>query len=339
LRAASLAALGVAASCTSGKPKTNGTPSPGASGSTSPSPTKPARASAWRRVNVKGPKPRSHHTLTANADGTIVFLFGGRTKGRVFKDAWAYDRAARLWQPLPYGPDPRYGHSAAFVQGHLVIFGGTGGGGRVFNDAWAFDSIHGSWLKLSTGPRSPGGRYGAGGTTIANSLTISHGITSRGGADDTWALSTKWINVTPASGKRPVARSEHRLVYLPDLKRMVLFGGRSGRGVLSDTWLYDPTKLAWIPTKAAGPAGRAGCAVAGTGSHAYIFGGAGSRGPLKDVWSFDGRAWSRLRPSGASPAARSGIEGALVAGPGMLIFGGTNGTTEFDDMFELTLPV
>jgi len=267
-----------------------------------------------------------------------VFLFGGRTKGRIFKDAWAFDRGARLWQPLPYGPQPRFGHSAAFVAGHLVIFGGTAGGGKVFNDAWAFDSIHGTWLKLSTGPKTPAARFGASGTTIASSLTISHGITARGRTDDTWALSTKWTNVTPSTGPLPGKRAEHRVVYAPGLMKMLLFGGRGDRSLLSDTWLYDPTVLTWNQLAIAGPAPRSGFAAGATSKTAWIFGGASSRGPLKDVWSFDGKTWRSHHPAGTPPRARSGIEGAMIAGPNMLVFGGTDGKREFDDLWELTLP-
>jgi N-acetylneuraminic acid mutarotase len=338
LRAGSLAALGFVAACKSGSPKAN--PSPSGTGTTSPSPTltTPTRGFSWRRINVKGPKARSHHTLTANADGTIVFLFGGRTKGKIYREAWAYDRGDRLWQPLPYGPPARYGHSAAFVDGHLVIFGGQAGANRYLNDAWAFDSIHGEWIQLSTGAKKPSARAGAAGTTIASSLAISHGLGARGRLDDTWALSSKWTNVTPGSGKRPPARSEHRLAYLSGPKRMVLFGGRSSRALLGDTWLYDPTSLAWTQLTIAGPPTRSGFAAVATANSVTIFGGAGSKGPLKDVWSFDGRAWHPHRPSGTPPRARAGIEGALVAGPGMLVFGGTDGSREFDDMFELSLP-
>jgi Kelch motif protein/galactose oxidase-like protein len=343
LRAGSLAALGLVVACKSGSPNGEATPSPTTSGSGSPSPTAtaPTRAFAWRRIGVKGPPARSHHTLTANADGSILFLFGGRTKGRIFRDAWAYDRGSHLWQPLPYGPaerhspTARYGHSAAFVEGHLVIFGGQAGG-KFLNDAWAFDSVRGEWIELKTGSKNPGARAGAGGTTIASALVVSHGVTARARVQDTWALSTKWTNVTP-KGARPAPRSDHRIAYMSGRKRMLLFGGRSNKSLLGDTWLYDPTVLAWTQLKIAGPSARSTFAAVGTANNAYVFGGEGARGALSDLWSFDGSAWRSHRVRGG-PRPRGGIEGAVVAGPAMYVFGGTDGVRTFDDLYELALP-
>jgi len=340
LRAGSLAGLAVLAACSKGSPRVSRTtsPTPGSSGSPSLFPRPSTRPFAWRRIGGAGPKARSHHTLTANADGSIVFLFGGRTKGKIYKDAWAFERSTRLWQPLPYGPQPRYGHSAAFAAGHLVIFGGQAGGGKVFNDAWAFDPVHGAWVQLKSGAKHPAARYGASGTTIGNALTISHGAGASKSFDDTWALSNSWANVTPKSGARPAARDQHRAVYLAGLTRMLLFGGRGTHGLLGDTWLYDPTVLAWTKLAIPGPPARSLFAAGATKNNAYVFGGAGARGPLKDLWSFDGRTWRTHRPSGTPPRARSGIEGAIVAGPSVLIFGGTDGAREFDDFWELQVP-
>jgi hypothetical protein len=342
VRTASLAALAFAAACSKGTPRARHSPTPGTGGSgtggPSPTPSGSARALRWRRIGTAGPKARSHHTLTANADGSIVFLFGGRTKGKIYKDAWAFERSTRLWQPLPYGPAPRYGHSAAFAAGHLVVFGGQAGGGKVFNDAWAFDPVHGAWVQLKAGARHPAARSGASGTTIGSALTISHGAGASRNFDDTWALAGAWTQVTPKSGPRPGARSLHRAVYLPGLTRMLLFGGRSAHGLLEDTWLYDPTVLAWTKLAIPGPPPRAAFAAAATKNAAYLFGGAGARGALKDVWSFDGHTWQTQRPAGTPPRARGGVEGALVSGPGMVVFGGTDGTREFDDFWELELP-
>ena len=340
LRLASFAALGVAAACSKGKPNGTLTPTPtgkGTSGS-SPTPSAPSHAVSWHRIGVPGPKPRSYHTFTANADGSIVFLFGGKTKGRIYKDAWAFERANRLWQPLPYGPEPRYGHNAAFVGGHLLIYGGQAGS-HVFDDTWSFDPIHGTWVRLRESGARPVARVGASGTTIANSLTISHGLTQSGLADDSWARSTHWINVTPKGGPRPAKRAFHRAVYVVDQTRMVLFGGSAGGSLLNDTWLYDPTILGWTQAETPGPAPRNLFAAGATKAAAYLYGGGGRGRVFGDAWSFDGQNWHLMKPKGSPPGARSGIEGAIVSGPSMLVFGGNDGAHDLDDLWELTLPV
>ena len=338
LRAGSLAGLAFASACSKGKPRIRPTVTPSGTG-TSASPTaQPSGTFSWHRIGVSGPKARSFHTLTPNGDGSLVYLFGGRTKGKIYRDAWAFERSTRLWQPLPYGPQARYAHSAAFAGGHLIIFGGTAGGGKVFNDAWAFDPIHGAWVQLKTGSSHPAARYGASGLTIGNALTISHGLGVVKPYEDTWALTEKWVNVTPSSGAKPPARSLHGAAYLPGPTRMLLFGGRGTHGLLGDTWLYDPTVLSWSHVPVAGPPPRSGFAIGATKNTAYLFGGAGARGQLKDVWSFDGRTWGAHRPNGTPPRARSGAMGAIVPGPAMLIFGGNDGTHDLADFWELQLP-
>ena len=338
LRAGALAALGTAAAaCSSDKP----TVLPSGSPSSSPSPTasgQPGRTFAWRRLQKTGPSARSHHTLTANAEGTIVFLFGGKQGSRVLKDSWAYERSTGLWSPLPTGgPPARFGHSAAFVDGHWVLFGGQNGG-KFYNDAWAFDSIHGTWIELKAGTTKPSGRYGASGTTIANSLTVSHGINTRGRLDDTWALSSKWTNVTPRSGARPAKRCLHRAEYLSGSTQMVLFGGQGvTTPYLNDTWLYDPRTLEWTQAKVPGPSARNLYASCATTNHMFVFGGAARGGPLRDLWSFDGAKWRPYTVPGA-PRARFGSEGAVIAGPAMLLFGGHDGRSELADFWELRLP-
>jgi N-acetylneuraminic acid mutarotase len=340
LRVTSLATLGAAAAaCSNATTGAKPSPTPTGIGTASPSssPTAPARPLAWRPLSVKGPKARSHHSFTANAEGSIAFLFGGKLQSTVLRDAWAYERSTGLWQPLPYGPPARFGHNSAFVDGHWVIFGGQNGS-EIYNDAWAFDSIRGEWLKLSAGSSKPAARAGASGCTIANSLTISHGVSARGVLDDTWALSTRWTNVTPKIGARPGKRSLHRAEYIAGITRMVLFGGRAGQTFLNDTWLYDPTKIEWSQFKGAGPLPRDLCASGATNNFMYVFGGAARQGPLRDLWRFDGKSWGPLKASGTPPRARSGAEGAVIAGPTMLMFGGTDGTHELPDFWELSLP-
>jgi N-acetylneuraminic acid mutarotase len=277
--------------------------------------------------------------LTANDGGSIAFLFGGRAAGKPLNDFWAFDRSTNAWSKLPGGPAARFGHSAAFIDGHLVVFGGQGGANTFFNDAWAFDPVHGKWTQLKPAGGPPAARYGAGGAKIGTSLTISHGFTDTGRFDDTWALSARWTDVSPKSGPRPIKRCLHRAVYLPDFGRMLLFGGQTdGRPFLGDGWLYNPTKQEWSQVGGNAPTARNLYALAGTAKTAYLFGGATVEGASNELWSFDASGWKKLKAAGTAPPARSGVEGAIVAGPSMLVFGGAGKTAELADLWELSIP-
>lgn len=341
LRVATLGALGVAAGCSSEPTVAPPTPTNTSTGSPSTSPS-PQRTLAWGRLGAAGPAARRDHTLTANESGTIAFLFGGRTIGKPRADLWAFERSANEWHRLSeIGPAARFGHSAAFIDGHLVVFGGQGGPGAFFNDAWAFDPVRGNWQKLAPpGGRTPAARYGAGGTRVGTSLTISHGFTDSGRFDDTWALASRWTNVTPRNGERPIKRCLHRTTYIESLGRMLLFGGQTdGRPYLGDTWLYDPVKQEWKDVKVrVPPSARNLYALAATPKRAYLFGGAAVAGPSAETWSFDAAGWKPLKPAGTAPPARGGVDGTVVSGPSMLVFGGSDGSRELADLWELTLP-
>jgi len=73
---------------------------------------------------------------------------------------------------------------------------------------------------------------------------------------DTWAydLATNaWTNLQPV-GSAPAAREGHSLVYDPETKKMILFGGYDGSRQYNDTWAYDPAANTWASLR---PAARA----------------------------------------------------------------------------------
>jgi hypothetical protein len=357
LRLASLGALGAVAACAEARPAAapilrEVPPTPTVNPSQTPAPTQtPTAASptpaatvaglAWRQIKAKGPTARHHHTFTANDAGTIAFMFGGRSNGQPRADLWAFDRSSDAWEHIPVtGPPSRFGHAAAFADGHLVIFGGQGSSGSFLNDAWAFDPVRGAWSKLEPKGGPPAARYGTSGTTIGTALTISHGYATGGGLDDTWALSSGWVNVTPKAGPIPKKRWVHRAVYVPGLGRMLLFGGQAvGSPFLGDTWLYDPATQTWSEVTAPGPPPRLLFALAATKDRAYLFGGqAAVGGPQSDLWSFSSEGWTALQASGPVPPGRIATQGVVVSGPSMLVFGGTDGTHDLGDLWELKLP-
>lgn len=313
----------------------------------------PARAKAtWSRIDVRGPRARRDHTLTAV--GSSIYLFGGRAGGEPFGDLWRYEDGSG-WERIRArgGPSTRFGHNAVAIGREIMIFGGQGEGAQFFDDVWAFDVDRRKWVNATPDGDGPDPRYGAGATVRtppeapesgrpADHMVVSHGFSFSGRFDDSWVLTDRWERLS-SGPERPVKRCLHRLVFVPMLQEAVLFGGQTdGTPFLGDTWILNPWTGRWREVAIEGPGARNLYAAGAFIGSLHIFGGNTADGPSDDVWRFDGERWARVKIEGDfGPGPRFGIEGAILDAPGapvMRIFGGTDGERERDDLWELLLP-
>jgi hypothetical protein len=134
--------------------------------------------------------------------------------------------------------------------------------------------------------------------------------------NDLWlydVAANTWTSLRPA-GEVPSARFDPNLVYDPEGRRLILYGGRddSTREALHDTWIYELATNTWNNVQASGE-GPA-CTRGGSfvwdpdGGKVISFGGATSSGEtLSEAWAYDPATttWSKLDPTGAAPAARA----------------------------------
>jgi hypothetical protein len=92
--------------------------------------------------------------LEANA----LYVFGGKLGGVSVNDLMVFDTATRTWSyPAMSGrlPDPRFGHSSAFLRhdasgstGSLILAGGRNHFGKQFSDVWVLSLGEGAWSHL-----------------------------------------------------------------------------------------------------------------------------------------------------------------------------------------------
>jgi hypothetical protein len=224
----------------------------------------------------------------------------------------------------------------------LVVFGGQSRSGFL-NDLWAFQPDTLEWRALRAAGRGPAQRYGTCAALGTDGLLwISHGFTSDGRFDDTWAYdftTGRWTDRTPA-GERPVVRCLHDCAWSTG-GRFVLYGGQTnGKPALGDLWALDVEAGSWSRQAAPAPPPRALPAVASLDGTAWIVGGRGSDGEeLADAWRLDllTLAFTEMLPlEGDRPTARSGA--ALVAdkaGGRLLLFGGEGERSRLDDLWAL----
>ena len=163
-------------------------------------------------------------------------------------------------------------------------------------------------------------------------MVISHGFTTQGRFDDTWAFSLKsnsWQDLNPR-GSRPLKRCLQHAAIDETGGIMYLFGGcASGFGPcpLDDLWALDLTTNVWQEMGGSPrPAGRThnGLAFDAARRRLVVYGGAGSAGLLNDYGEFDPatRNWSSPAISNMA-TARSRHQGVYAAGD-IYFFGGSN---------------
>jgi hypothetical protein len=147
-----------------------------------------------------------------------------------------------------------------------------------------------------------------------------------------------WTQLAPTGGP-PTPRAAQAAVFDPVTAQMIVFGGSSGDGDLSDVWsLSTGASPQWTNITPDGPAPhvRTGASAVydSTNSRMTIFGGGlGSSSPCaNDVWVLSNAnsvggspAWTQLSPTGPAPAPR--IFHQSVYDPGsnsMIVFGGNS---------------
>lgn len=270
-----------------------------------------------------------------------IYIFAGRSVSGSENDIWAYsfDQAAWMVFTPAGGPPPvRHGHTAVLdpVRRRILVFGGQATG--FFNDTWAYNIDADTWEELAVNGPVPNRRYGHAGIydVARDQMVISHGFTTQGRFDDTWALdlaTNTWSEISPATA-RPLRRCLHHGVHDPAGDQMLMFGGcASGAGPcpLDDLWAFDLETQQWTELAMA-PPGRQwyGTTFDTARRRMIVFGGSGV-GRLGDTWEYDPATdmWEQVSPSGAMPPARARHEGIYVEGRGSVFFGGqtTSGLT------------
>ncbi len=195
------------------------------------------------------------------ADGKIIVFGGVRDDdpSRVFSRFMIYDPGSNTWTPYDNGNIPgddipaRYGHTAVWANGDMLVFGGRNAGHAYLNDVWILRNAltNPSWEELipnsaaGEGNIRPKRRAGATGFYDAgkDQMLIFGGDTvGLGYSNDAWALKDAknggavpgdWQKLSPA-GPIPAERHFHAGVY-DGSDDVVIFGGKIvGVGVSDD---------------------------------------------------------------------------------------------------------
>ena len=139
---------------------------------------------------------------------------------------------------------------------------------------------------------------------------------------DTWGFSDGvWTNLTVhIIGSSPTARWGAPMAYSPQSQTVMLYGGSTATGYVSDCWTFSGNRVTnqyyWTACNQGGlfPPARAfgGLTYDITDSELVLFGGVSTTGPLGDTWTYSGSSWTQLiYASGSVPERKVELHNGL----------------------------
>lgn len=142
-----------------------------------------------------------------------------------------------------------------------------------------------------------------------------------------------WLDRSPLQG--PTPRRGMAMAYDANRGVTVMFGGRTGNGIIAETWEWDGNFWLRRFSNSAPSAREYACMVYDTVSKSmFLYGGTSGSSHLSDSWSWDGTTWTRLSPS-SSPGGLQRTAMAHDSHRGVtVLFGGRRGTSELKETWE-----
>jgi uncharacterized repeat protein (TIGR02543 family) len=306
---------------------------------------------AWSALDPVGvpPAPRTEHTAVFDAARDRMLVFGGMVGSETTNESWSLEFApGPQWIALAIAgeaPAPRRSHGAVLDDDTMVVLGAAG---ETADETWRLTVAP----TLTWGELVPAGKpmpERESHTTIWDSATGGLWVWGGRSGEHTWEHDLWFLDPTaPAwthistTGITPAARDEHTAIFDSKRRRMVMFGGRSDT-VHGDLWTLDLSgPPVWSSFGIPGPEARFGHAAVldPVRDRMIVFGGATLGSIRNDVWalSLATGTWMSLAPAGAPPPARFGH--LAVYDPvrdRVLVIGGTDGSSRFNDVWALDL--
>jgi len=313
----------------------------------------------WTQILPEGtaPEPRLGSVAVYDSAMDRMIVFGGSSSG-VWGDTWSLSFAGTpRWEALASGgpaPPARTLAAEAYdaTANGMWIFGGMNASSSAFSDTWFLSlGVNPSWSQVFPSAPAPVGRWGhmLVSDPVAAQLVLFGG--NQPPTSDVWALSP---NPTPAwtilytsgvPGPSTPAPKWGQSAFLDGMHdRVAFFGGAlADEKPVNENWFLGLGSVSWTRvTPDTIPLARylALSAYDSKRNRGLVFGGHGAVN-LNDTWAMNltpSPTWSALSPAGAPPPARLG--GGAIYDPvtdKMIVFGGSNGAGDFNDVWGLSL--
>jgi galactose oxidase-like protein len=237
------------------------------------------RPNAWTPMHATGDGPdyggltgrRGWIQVAYDPVSKTIVMFGGDAD-TYRSDLWQYDFVRNRWHqvrahPDPHGPCRRDMHNFVYdpLGKRFWMWNGSVGGNsgrnaqpgcaqyQYLQDQWTYDPAANTWTRQGANPDrmlAAGGAY----DPVSRTMVQFGGDRALSSNSTDWTLVmdaatgqwTKLANLSPSPP--PSVNVQGAFVYMPNVKKFLLFGGRNGSGttvVHGQTWLFDPARRKW----------------------------------------------------------------------------------------------
>jgi Galactose oxidase, central domain len=198
-------------------------------------------APGWGQLDSTGPSQRYGAASALDADSRLVVSHGFTNRGR-FDDTWLLDPGP-AWadvSPAANRPVKRCLCRGAWdsQRNRFLMFGGQTDGTPFLGDLWAFDGQE--WTEITSEPKPSPRNFYAMAETDPGRIVLFGGNSEDGPGpkNDVWIFDSEadsWTIAEP-EGEAPSPRYGHDAVWIPETRRLIVFGGHDNSGDVNDLW-------------------------------------------------------------------------------------------------------
>ncbi|GAA4306265.1 Kelch repeat-containing protein [Compostibacter hankyongensis] len=290
-----------------------------------------------KRSDFDGYARNDAASFVVNGKAYVGTGFDGKNR---LKDCWEYNPDQNAWTQKADFPGEARNGAVGFSADNRGYIATGYNGVDYLKDCWQYDPEKNVWARVSD----------FGGT--ARHAAVAFGIGSKGyitcGYDgrylkDFWEYdpaSDKWTQKASMGGSK---RMYATAFVIKDMA--YIFGGVNNGSLVNDFWAYDPAQDKWTQkrdiTNTSDDSydddyttivrGRAAAFV--IDDTAYIATGE-TPSLISNVWEYDPKTDLWIERTAFQGTPRVGATGFAVKNRGFIAVGGTDGTTQYDDLWE-----